>query len=484
MKTITIVCSLFLAMTSASAETTQPNFLILVADDLGVDSIGLYGENSRNVNTPNLDELAAQGMRFSQFWSQPACSPMRASTLTGRYSFRHGVGGPLFFADPTVYGVPIPEVPAGTPKELDYTPLGAVDPANATSGLSRLSPRPGLNSDELLLPAVLKSLSQPYATAAFGKWHLADRENGLLRHPNNAGFDHFSGPIDGVVPSFYAWPHVENGEPSQQFGYVDQTSVDNALEWINAQDGDKPWFVWFSFINPHEPFHVPPKELIQSDELRNLNEHYLTHDNIPQYFQAMVEAMDSHVGQILAGIPEDVRKNTYVIWLGDNGDDRWARDQKDINSQRFKMSTYEGGVNVPFIATGPGIPAGSVNPALAHVVDLFGTVIELAGGDVGEATQGRTIDSHSLAGQLLAKDGAPQRSWVYTDIDIPGIPQGQMSAVRNAEYKLVRKRQGDEFYYIAKDPDEQHNLIENMDQHAEENYQALKSQLDELLAGN
>ena len=469
----------------AAGSSRPPNILILLADDLGVDSIGAFGPHERNAATANLDRLAERGMRFSRFWSQPVCSPTRVSALTGRYSFRHGVSGPVWGQEAHL-GVPIPTPLEGSPKELDYGPFGPLTPEILQSISHMQDPPPGVapkgpSLDELMLPAVLKELPTPYATAAIGKWHMADRENGWLNHPNEVGFDHFSGPLAGALFSLFAWQHVENGEPSQQFGYVDQFSVNAALSWLAGQTPDKPWFLWFSFVNPHEPFHKPPVELIQSEELKALDPQGLTAENIPLYFKAQVEAMDTLVGRLLAGIPQDQLANAYIFWLGDNGDDVWARPASEHQPNRFKITVYEGGVQVPFIAAGPGIQANAVNPSLAHVVDLFDTVIELAGGDAQTARQGRTIDSQSFAGQLLSRRDAPSRQWNYTDVNVSPRLGGSISAIRNDEYKLITRKDKEELYHLPSDPGERRNLIEAMDAAAQENYAALERQLRELM---
>lgn len=464
-----------------------PNILILVADDLGVDSMGMFGAHERNATTANLDALASQGMRYDRFWTQPVCSPMRVTSLTGRYTFRHGVGGPLW-SQSAHLGVPQPADPEGTTQQLDFSPMGVTKPGASKGprkGPNTEDPPPGAapkgpSTDELMIPAVLKGLPTPYATAAIGKWHMADRENGWLNHPNNVEFDYFSGPLAGDIKSFFAWQHVENGKPRQEFGYIDQHSVNDALRWINDQSEEQPWFMWFSFINPHEPFHKPPVDLIQSENLKKLDPNGLTVQNTPTYFKAQVEAMDSLVGQLLAGIPEEQRNNTYIFWLGDNGDENWAREVKDRKPNRFKMTNYEGGAHVPFIAAGPGIPANSVNSSLAHVVDLFSTVIELAGGNPAELAGEPKIDSVSMRSQLLAEQAPLRREWNYTDVDLGKFAKGPASAIRNGDYKLISSPGAEEFYHLPSDPEERNNLVDNMDTAALENYLLLKQQLMQL----
>ena len=127
---------------AAVDSSKPPNILILLADDLGVDSIGAFGPHERNASTANLDRLAERGMRFSRFWSQPVCSPTRVSALTGRYSFRHGVPGPVWGQEAHL-GVPVPTPPDGSPKELDYGPFGPLTPEVLQSISHMQDPPPG-----------------------------------------------------------------------------------------------------------------------------------------------------------------------------------------------------------------------------------------------------------------------------------------------------------------------------------------------------
>ena len=406
--------------------------------------------------------------------------------MTGRFSTRHGITTPVWGLEKQV-GVDYPAVPEGSPKELDYAPFGPAKPGGGIPGVDMRDPKPGQapkgpSLDEVMLPAVLKQLPTPYATAGFGKWHMAGPDNGFLDHPNLIGLDHYSGPLSGALDSFFAWQHMENGVARQETGYVDQKAVDDASAWISKQPADQPWFVWFSFINPHEPFHKPPAELIQSEELKALDPQGITPDNMHIYFKAQVEAMDTHVGQLLQSIPADQRDNTYVFWLGDNGDDVWAKDPAVRKPNRYKLTVYEGGIRVPFVVTGPGIAGGSHNAALTNIVDLFDTIIELAGSDSLALRESREIDSVSFAGQLLGEANAPQRAWNFSEANI--FKMGRDAAIRNAEYKLIAGRQGEMLFNLINDPDERNNLLESDDPVVQSNYAQLKQQLDSILPKN
>ena len=244
---------------AAQSDATPPNILVIIGDDMGVETLSSYGVGAATAVTPNLDQLAARGVRFERFWSQAACSPTRAAILTGRYGFRTGVVTPLYYGwssmDPVI--VPEPAVPAGSPRELDFTPRAPV-PAGVDATMGTLPPGfpvpKGPLRDELMLPAILKSLPANYATAAIGKWHLADLDNGNLDHPNHVGFDYFSGTMYGSPKSYFAWRHVENGRLSAATGYVDSRAINDAKSWIASRE-DRPWFVWLGFTSPHTPLH-------------------------------------------------------------------------------------------------------------------------------------------------------------------------------------------------------------------------------------
>ena len=343
-----------------------PNILLIIGDDMGVEALAAYGLGDDPPETAALDDLARDGVRFDNFWAQPVCSPTRATVITGRYGFRTGIGRP-------VGGGPLPEPPAkpaGAPAESNGAP-------NAASAEDRALPRPHLLLSEYTLPRALKEHSiSDYDTAAFGKWHLAMPENGWTDHPNTVGFDHFAGLMGGGPESYFAWNKVINGEVSGVVGYTPTDKVDDALAWLDDRDGD-PWLLWLAFNLGHTPLHLPPGDSWQSD--------YSEHDagSVPEehwtaYFNAMVEAMDTEIERLLDSLDPAVRDNTYVIFMGDNG----TYDPvvgAPFRRGRAKGTIYEGGVNVPLIVSGPGVPRGSVSEALVNSTDLFATILEMAG---------------------------------------------------------------------------------------------------------
>ena len=461
--------------TSVLAQQRPPNFLVLIGDDMGVETLSSYGIGTPTAVTPNLDRLANEGVQFDNFWAEPTCSPTRAAVLTGRYPFRNGVRGPLM-AFWGRMGVAPPEKPATAHKEALFNPLG---PVEAVDDPMPDEYTPGLLNSELLIPELLKRLPTPYATGAVGKWHLSSPYNeNWLDHPNANGFDHYAGTFTGTAYSYFAWPHIENGEVRQETGYVDTANAENAIRFIREQ-GDNPWFAWVAFNNPHTHVHLPPIELLHS-EARHLDPNAVSHDNTQPYFLAQIEAIDTLTGRITASIPEDAMDNTYVIFFGDNGTDRWSGPPAPIDPERAKMTAYEGGVRVPLIVKGPGIEAGTRIPYMAHAVDLFATILELAAGDNASVVPAdRPIDSVSLVPYLHGNADDELREWNYSSVQIGTLRNSR--ALRNSEYKLIIDNGNEELYHIAEDPAELHALdLENLTDTERSHYLALQAQLEEL----
>ena len=457
------------ALILSGALNATPNILLLIGDDMGVETLASYGVGENPPTTAALDELADQGLRFTNFWTQPICSPTRATMLTGRYGFRTGIGRP------TSHGPPMPEPPA-KPEWAPYERpimVRAVDEM-----LVYLLP------EEFSLPmAFTANPDLGYATAAIGKWHLADVPNGWVDHPNLVGFDHFSGLIEGETHSYFTWNKIVDGEVAGTAGYTPIDKADDAIRWIDARGGD-PWFLWLAFNLPHVPLHLPPAETWQSD-YSHLDSGSVPDEMMPAYFAAMVEAMDTQIGRILASLDPDVRDNTYVIFMGDNGTPG-AHVSPPFRRGRAKNSVYEGGINVPFIITGPGVAGGAVSDVLVNSADLFVTIMEMAGIDPAEAVPNEvTHDSVSFSYALSNPDAPSRRDWLFADRFDPGpggVENGDY-AMRDQRYKLVRFRGKEEFYDLREDPFENINLLAGeLSQEEQAAYRSLSEQVLALRA--
>ena len=446
---IRLIAVSFVLSTAIPATTmSAANILLIIGDDMGVETLRSYGLGENPPATPHLDEMAREGVRFNNFWSQPACSPTRATIMTGRYGFRTGIGAPVNARGP------LPEPPAVPDWALANVTIGnmsggmaGVIAARGMGGVGpRSVPRNGLSVNEYTLPMAFNDNAElGYSTAAIGKWHLADLSNGWLDHPNRTGFGHFSGSLYGSPESYFAWNKVINGEVAGVTGYTPVDKVDDAIAWIGDQGGN-PWFLWFAFNLPHRPLHMPPDDArIGTSDLS---------------YPAMIEAMDTQIGRMLASLEPEDRENTYVIFMGDNGTHN-EEVSAPFQAGRAKGTLYRGGVNVPFLVTGPNVQHGVISEALVNSVDLFATIMEMAGIEPTKTIPAEiTHDSISFLPTLSNPMSTP-RDWIFADEFLGGFAgvSSAYSAMRNKRYKLLSLGSVEEFYDLEMDPYERNDLL-------------------------
>lgn len=412
------------------------NVLLVIADDLGSDSLNLFS-GTGGPPTPTLDSLANTGVRFTNCWGSPTCSPARAQILTGRYGFRTGVGN-----------------------------VGAV---------------PSL--DEGTIAQAFKSGG--YASGCFGKWHLANQTNGNRTNPNLMGFDHYSGNLGGGLQNYSSWTKitngmVANGPNNPETNYATSQVATEASNWIQ-QRGSNPWFCWVAFNAPHAPFHLPPSDL-HSSNLTGTNADIAA--NPRDYYLAMVEAMDTEIGRILDEMDPAVRANTVVIFVGDNG----TPGQVTPNPEVFtgsKGSLFEGGVRIPCIMSGSIVQApGRAHDGLISLVDLFTTLLDAAGVSESVIPEGAATDSQSFASYLSDSNAPPVRTCQFTERFVspssaPSNNDGK--TIRLGDWKLIRNDNGAESFFNL--PDENTNLADGSLTATEQTqYQVLNNKLDSLLA--
>ena len=392
---------------------SHQNILLIIADDYGADSSSLYNTNTAASfpPTPNIAALARSGVLFRNAYANPVCSPTRACLITGRHGFRTGIG----------------DVVTG--------------PGSAT-----------LTAAEFTLPeAFTANGSLGYQLAHFGKWHL----NNLPNSPNNiGGWPHFAGSLVGALANYTNWTKTVDGTSTANYSvYATSDLVNDAVAWIQAR-GSQPWFAWIAFNAPHTPFHKPPNDLHSFDNLSGTQQNI--NANPRPYFEAMTEAMDTEIGRLLTAVD---RSNTHIIFLGDNGTPSQVI-QPPYSSQRAKDALYEGGIKVPFIIAGPAVVnPGRTNETLVHAVDVFATILEMAGINVtSTAPSGVTIDSQSLI-QVLQSNSNVTR-YAYSEKFGTSTPSPDGQALRNQQYKLIRFADGtEEFYDLLADPYEGVNLL-------------------------
>ncbi len=444
----------------AQPQSQPQNVLLILADDIGVDILSVYGEGEGFPVTPTIDRMTSEGVLFRNVWSTPKCSPTRATILTGRYGFRTGITG-----------------------RVTSTDLNA------------------LSIDEITLPEVLKFRTQTHQEALIGKWHLGNCLNGQNRSPNLAGFSHYAGSFANVVnndQSFFEWKKTVNGRASRVQAYATTDNVDDAIEWIGSQSD--PWFLHLSFNAPHEPWQIPPHHLVSPSTLAQLPKDESGNprpastdcegDDRRICYLAMVEAMDAEIGRLLASLPPDVSDQTTVIFLGDNGTPP-AVTRPPFDRNHAKNTLYEGGINVPLIVRGAGVEnPNRESAALINTTDMFATILELATGRQAEDFLPTDLvhDSVSFVPILKNAPDAQQRTYVFSELFHPTRTQvlrqfGQ--AIRNERYKLIRltTQQREEFYDLEADPFEQNNLLLNeLNDVQMTHYDVLRQQLANLLA--
>jgi arylsulfatase B len=426
------------ALLLAGAAGAQ-NIVLIIADDVGVDGIAAYGEQPAAGPTPNIDSLAAQGVLFRNAWANPTCSPTRASILTGLHPVHHGVGWPISPDDP----------------ELET----GLDPAHTTL-------------PDLLGPA-------GYRNVALGKYHIG----GLpmeWEHPLQVGFDYYAGHIWSGT-DYFSWPKTVNGtQPdgtpvvATTFTSTTYNTTDTFDDAIAELDLNEPYFLWVSPMAVHTPLHEPPASL-HSFDLTGLP----IAGNEPTYHKAMLEAMDTELGRLLAGIDFS---DTTVIFIGDNGTPDLSTEPPFIPSHG-KFSLFEGGVNVPLIVAGQAVPPaaqGQESAALVQSTDLFDTILEIAG------VVGSAPDSESIV-PYLSNPALPSiRSWVFAERFRPNggpvDPERHYRAARDERYKIQRlSTDPDVFYDLLTDPWELSPLnVGSLTPEQQASYNTLSAVLDAL----
>ena len=406
---IVLLLALFVAAPAPAAD----NVLLIILDDYGADSSPLYNTNAAASfpPTPNITALAQSGVVFQNAYAQPVCSPTRACLLTGRYSFRTGVGEAF---------------------------VGSAAPLSAT---------------EFTLPkAFAANAALGYQCAQFGKWHLSNGQNAPRAI---GGWPLFKGPIQGALPDYINWTKVTCGTgiptTSENVTTYATTEVANdAIAWIADRDAAaQPWFAWVAFNAPHTPLHKPPNDLHSYDALSGTQADINAQPR--KYWEAMVEAADTEIGRLLRSVN---RAKTNVIFIGDNGTAANTI-QPPYSSAKAKDTLYEGGIKVPMFVSGPAVVgAPRTSSALVQAVDLFGTILEMAGVNVASTVPaGTTIDSRSLV-PLLKNQTETTPRYAYADLfgtTILSNEGGQ--ALRNGQFKLLRfTDRHEEFYDLLADP--------------------------------
>ncbi len=384
-----------------SSNAAQPNIVIFYADDLGWGEISAQGF-SKDIPTPHIDSLAQNGLRFTNgYVAATYCSPSRAGLMTGRYPTRFG-------------------------HEFNTV-------ANTV----------GLRSDQTTMATRLKALG--YATAAIGKWHLGNQPE---NRPTKRGFDEFYGTLNNT-PFFHPTNFIDSRisnevrEVTDDTFYTTNAYADRAVDWLEKNQA-KPCFLYLPFNAVHAPLQAPKKYL---DRFPNIT------DEKRKTFAAMMSAMDDAIGRVLTKIRAlGQEENTLVFFISDNGGPTASTTSYNGPLRGFKMTTFEGGPRVPFIAQWKGkIPAGKTYDFPVMNLDVLPTALIAAG---GKPEASWSLDGVDLMPYLTGKQTSRPHQTLYWRY-------GPQWAIRQGDLKLVVSKGGSgqpELYDLATDIGESKDL--------------------------
>lgn len=449
----------------------QPiNVLVIVADDLGKERVSAFGANAYQPPMPGLAALAASGVKFTNFWTMPACSHTRAAAMTGRYGFRTKITGVI---DSDVE-VPLPLNELIIPKLLAMASPGQID------------------------------------TGLIGKWHLSNPINGSWMAPNAFGFDTFKGSKGNIRndggTGYFSWKRGVNGRVATSSTYNTTQLTDDAIAWINAHGTGSNWLGWLAYAAPHNPFDRPPAGLysnaaysaLRPDLAYPLPSAVAPTGDEPAYLNAMAQALDTEIVRLMAGIDPAILSNTVVVFFSDNGTTSSGVFPGHLTSHS-KGSAYEDAINGPLIVSGATVSTPNrTSTKLVSVVDIFSTILAIFGVNQNLVIpHGRTVDGISFKPILDAPSGDNGRAYLFSEQFASNArypvfgetSQASVRAIRDAQYKLMLEtntagdRKPDQMFDLTNDPGELTNLLTSELSGGEAAaYVSLSSQLEALLA--
>jgi arylsulfatase A-like enzyme len=397
------------ASASAQAPAARPNVILIITDDVGYGDIGSYG--APDIKTPAIDSLAQNGMRLTDFYAAPNCSPTRAMLISGRYQQRSRI----------------------------ETPLGS----------ARAAQDQGLPATGRTLPQLLKN--NGYRTGLVGKWHLGYKPE---FSPNAHGFDYFFGFKSGLIDYYQhtdsSGEHdlFENTEPTHVSGYSTDVFTDRAVKFIE-ENAKQPFFLEVAFNAAHWPFQIPDHPSVAADNARFVQPQE-DPTNSRRDYVAIVERADQGVGKIIATLARlGLTRDTLVIYTQDNGGEWLSR-----NAPLFhrKNTVWEGGIRVPAIFKWPGrIPAGKTSAQVGIMMDLTATILAVTNSPVPAEAK---LEGMNLL--PLLQNGAQRTErtlfWRVT------TQARRQRAVRQGDWKLVLDAGVPFLYNLATDVGERNDL--------------------------
>lgn len=454
---------------AAAAGNTRPNIIYIMCDDMGYGDLGCYGQ--RYIETPRIDSMAREGMRFTQAYAgSPVSAPSRASFMTGQHQGHCEVRG-----------------------NKEYWPGTPMVKYGVTEDYSRVGQHP-YDTAHVIIPEIMKHAG--YRTGMFGKW--AGGYEGSPSTPDRRGIDEYFGYLCQFQAHLY-YPNFLNRyskalgdtatvrvvmeqnikHPMYGEGYDKrpQYSADiihrKAMDWLETQDADHPFIGILTYTLPHAELYQPRDSILdlyyrrfEADSTFAGNEwsryNPVTHTHAQ--FAGMITRLDAYVGEVLDLLRrKGLDENTIVFFTSDNGPhEEGGADPtffgRDGRLRGIKRSCHEGGIRVPFIVRWPGkVRAGAVNDHQLAFYDILPTFMELAGidGYPDKIRRGDndTFDGISFAPTLLGDDNQTQHQFLYWEFG-----ETDQMALRMGDWKLVVKKGVPELYNLGRDIHEDHDL--------------------------
>lgn len=418
-----ILCPMLLAATCVVAEQ-KPNVILIMADDLGYGDISCYGNEI--VKTPNIDRMAAEGVKMTDFHTNGAVSsPTRAALMTGRYQQRSGITGVITAANDRDKGLALSE----------YTMAEAFKDAG-------------------------------YTTAIYGKWHLGYDPK---FNPTHQGFDYFEGYVSGNV-DYHAHMDQSNYDDwwngatlVEEEGYSTDLIGQKAVKFI-ADHKDEPFFLYIPHEAPHYPIQGRNSPAIRGDKAPK-NQPKQTREQILEVYKEMIEVMDETIGDLLVALKENgLAENTIVIFTSDNGGAGARATNAPLSGA--KGSFKEGGHRVPAVIWSPGIQLAPITPyvyaSTVMTMDLFPTLIGFVGGQVPT-----NLDGIDFFASLAEGKDMPNRDLFWGT--------GNKTAMRQGYWKMLKTGNSAQLYNLADDITESNNLAAQYP----ERFEAMKKAIDE-----
>ncbi len=408
---------------NGSNQQSRPNIVFILADDLGYGDVGCYG--CPDIDTPALDRLATEGVRFTSFYANaPECTPTRTALLTGRYQQRVG----------------------GLECAIGIGNVGRYDDAIRLRETHDL----GLPVEETSIARMLKDAG--YRTALAGKWHLGyEPKFSPLKH----GFDRAFGPIGGSADYFHHTEpeglHAlyENGEPVHRDGYMTDLITNAAVQFIEDQTGKTPFFLYTAYTCPHTPYQGPNDQTDTRKTPENWNQ------GTRETFIEMVERMDTGIDSILQALErKGFADNTLVIFASDNGANQHGR---NAPFSGYKGQLFEGGVRVPCIVRWPKkIPAGTETNRPTLIMDFSTSIIRAAG---TAPPKDRPFDGIDILNEIQTNQPPTKRPLFFRK----RRGDETWKAVREGNLKYIHRQKGSEIeeylFDLKQDPAEKNNLL-------------------------